>query len=159
MFVELVPPATASAPTDFGDIVMQSLQASLAPIAEVLKEEVEQRFETQSDPTGRAWAPLAEKTLIARAKRTRANRILIVTGMLKNSFATAIDRQRLRVTIAPGGPAAIYAPTQQFGRGNIPARAMLPDGRSVPQRTIDEIKATVADAFKLVFARVNGRRT
>ncbi len=158
MFIELVPPTNAPSAQEFGDVVMDALQRSLNPIAEVLKEEVDQRFETQSDPTGRAWAPLKEKTLLARARRTRANRILIVTSMLRNSFATAVDRARLRVTIAPGGPAAIYAPTQQFGRGPIPARAMLPDGRSVPRRTVDEIKATVEDAFKLAFAQFRARR-
>ena len=134
------------------------MQKALNPIGEVLKEEVEERFQTQSDPNGKPWRPLAEKTLIARARKTRANRILIVSAMLKNSFAYRLDRPKLRVTIAPGGPAAIYAPTHQFGRGNIPARPMLPDGASVPQRLVDEVKATVEDSLKLELSRFLGVR-
>lgn len=157
MFIELVAPQ-AQQPPDFAAIVTDALQKSLNPIGEVLKEEVEQRFETQTDPNGRPWRPLAEKTLIARARKTRANRILIVTAMLKNSFAYRVDRPNLRVTIATGGPAAIYAATHQFGRGNIPARPMLPTTGSVPQRLIDEAKGTVEDSLQREFSRFLGPR-
>lgn len=155
MLIELTAPDSSPVLGSFAQAVIAGLDASLAPLGEVLLEEVSQRFETQSDPQGRPWAPLSEKTLAMRAKKSRGTRILIVTAMLKNSFAPRIQREQRRVSIGPGGPAAVYAPTHQFGRGRIPARPMLPVGAAGPPRAelVRELRATIADSLRVALAR------
>lgn len=137
------------------------MDASLAPMGEVLHEEVMQRFETQRDPQGRPWAPLSEKTLLARARRgKRGTRILIVTAMLRNSFAPRVQREQRRVSIGPSGPAAVYAATHQFGRGRIPQRAILPIGNAGPPRAdlVAELRATIAESLRSALARWRASR-
>lgn len=151
MFIEVNPKTQKRTPA-FAAALNKGIQDSLAPMGEALKEAIDQTFELQRDPYGRPWAPLSEKTLIARARKTRANKILIVSAMLKNSFAYRVERGARRVKIAPGGPAAVYASTHQFGRGNIPKRQMVPDAENVPQALMDELKATVADSIRRAFA-------
>lgn len=160
MLIELEPP-TASPMSGYAAAVLQGLDASLAPMGEVLHEFVSQRFETQTDPQGRPWAPLAEKTLLARARRGfRGTRILIVSAMLRNSFTPRIQPDAHRVSIGPGGPAAAYAATHQFGRGRIPARPMLPvgPGGPPPPDLVAELRATVADALRSALARYRASR-
>lgn len=159
MLIELTPPDASPVLGSFAQAVIAGLDASLAPLGEVLLEEVSQRFETQTDPQGRPWGrprtPLSEKTLAMRAKKSRGTRILIVTAMLRNSFAPRIQREQRRVSIGPGGPAAVYAPTHQFGRGRIPARPMLPVGAAGPPRAelVRELRATIADSLRAALAR------
>lgn len=120
-----------------------------------------QRFETQSDPQGRPWAPLSEKTLVARARAGKVGtKILIVSAMLRNSFAPRIQREQRRVSIGPSGPAAVYAATHQFGRGRIPQRAILPVGNAGPPRpdVVAELRATIADALRSSLARWRASR-
>jgi phage virion morphogenesis protein len=161
MLIELVPPAQAG--SDVGDLtaaILEGLDGALSPIGEVLHEEVSQRFETQTDPQGRPWTPLSEKTLIARARKTAGTKILIVTAMLKNSFAPRVQRDQRRVSIHAGGPAAAYAATHQFGRGNIPARPMLPVGPGGPPSAalVAEVRATIAESVRAALARYRARR-
>lgn len=139
------------------------MDASLAPMGEVLHEEVMQRFETQRDPQGRpwAWTPLSKKTLLARARRgKRGTRILIVTATLRNSFAPRVQREQRRVSIGPSGPAAVYAATHQFGRGRIPQRAILPIGNAGPPRAdlVAELRATIAESLRSALARWRASR-
>jgi phage virion morphogenesis protein len=160
MLIEIVPP-TASPMSGYAAAVLQGLDSSLAPMGEVLSEFVSQRFETQTDPSGRPWAPLAEKTLLARARRGfRGTKILIVSAMLRNSFAPRIQPDARRVSIGPGGPAAPYAATHQYGRGRIPARPMLPigPGGPPPPELVAELRATVADALRSALARYRASR-
>lgn len=160
MLIEIVPPEAQPTTSDFAAAVIAGIDGALGPMGEVLHEEVMQRFETQTDPQGRPWEPLSEKTLIARARKNRGTRILIVTAMLRNSFQPRVQREQKRVGIGPGGPAAIYAATHQFGRGRIPARPMLPVGDAGPPRAdlVAELRATLADALRASLARWRASR-
>lgn len=156
MLIELQSPDRRAVMSDFSQAVIAGLDAALAPLGEVLHEELMQRFETQSDPQGRPWAPLSEKTLEARARAGKiGTKILIVTAMLRNSYQPRVQRERRRVSIGPGGPAAVYAATHQFGRGRIPARPMLPVGPGGPPRAalVQELRATLADSLRASLAR------
>ena len=161
MLIELTPPDAAPQVGSFSQAILQGLDSALAPLAEVLHEEVSQRFETAAAPSGRPWAPLSERTLLARAKRGfRGTRILIVTAILRNSYVPRIAREQRRVSIGPGGAAAVYAATHQFGRGRIPAHPVLPIGSAgpPPPAMVAELRATVADALRASLARWRASR-
>lgn len=156
MLIEITAPDRSPVMSDFSQAVLAGIDSALAPMGEVMLEDLQQRFETQTDPQGRPWAPLSEKTLLARARRRRGGtRILIVSAMLRNSFQPRIQREQRRVSIGPGGPAAVYAATHQFGRGRIPGRPMLPVGPGGPPRAalVQELRATLADAVRASLAR------
>lgn len=161
MLIELTPPEQAPTLGGFAEAVTRGLDAALAPLGEVLHEEVMQRFETATAPGGQPWAPLSERTLLARARRGFAGtRILIVTAMMRNSYTPRIQREQRRVGIGPGGPAAVYAATHQFGRGRIPARPMLPIGSAgpPPAALVAELRGTLADALRASLARWRASR-
>ena len=162
MLIEITPPEDAPTLSDFAAAVVAGIDGALAPMGEVLHEELQQCFENQRDPQGRPWAPLQEKTLEMRLKRGfRGSRILIVKQILRNSFQPRIAREERRVSIGPSGPAAIYAATHQFGRGRIPARPMLPVGTAGPPRPelVAELRATLADSIRASLARWRANRT
>lgn len=161
MLIEITPPEESPTLSDFARSVLDGIDGALAPMGEVLHEELQQRFETQTDPQGRPWAPLSDKTLELRARRGfRGTRILIVTAILRNSYVPRIAREEHRVSIGPGGAAAVYAATHQFGRGNIPARPMLPVGNAGPPRAdvVAELRATLADSIRAALARWRANR-
>lgn len=160
MLIELTAPERSPVLSDFAAAVLDGIDRSLAPLGEVLREEVSQCFETSTDPQGRPWAPLAEKTLLARVRRGKGTKILIVSAMLRNSFAPRVQREERRVSIGPSGPAAAYAATHQYGRGRIPARPMLPVGAAGPPRAelVAELRATLADSLRSAIARWRANR-
>lgn len=160
MLIEIVPPAQTGDVGDLSAAILEGIDGALSPVGEVLHEEVSQRFETQTDPQGQPWAPLTPKTLIARARKTAGTKILIVTAMLKNSFAPRVQRDQRRVSIGPSGPAAAYAATHQFGRGGILPRPMLPVGPGGPPSAalVAEVRATIAESVRAALARYRARR-
>lgn len=161
MLIVLDAPRDTPSIGGYTQAVLAGLDASLAPLGEVLNEFVSQRFETQTTPSGAPFAPLAPKTLEIRARRGFVGtKILIVSAMLRNSYVPRIQREQRRVSIGPGGPAAAYAATHQFGRGRIPARPVLPigPGGPPPQTLIAEARATVADALRASLARWRASR-
>lgn len=140
----------------------------LKPLGELLREEVEQRFQTQTDPWGAAWTPHSAVTIALRLREGKPGRILLKDRYLANSFSYRVERSpRPRVIISSGGPAAPYAAAQQFGNPRnrmfgkapapIPARAMLPlrpGGRfDMPPRLLAEIRAELLEAIKLAAQR------
>lgn len=162
MFIELVQVDEGGPIEGYGEAINEGFAAALDPIAEVLYEFVSQRFETQTDPHGTAWAPLSEKTLEARVRRGfSGTKILIVSAALRLSYTPRIQREQLRVAIGPGGPAAAYAATHQFGRGRIPARPVLPIGNAgpAPAALTEEVRATIQDAVRAALLRWQSRRT
>ncbi len=161
MLIEITPPEASPTLSDFARSVLDGIDGALAPMGEVLHEELQQRFENQNDPHGNPWAPLQEKTLELRLKRGfRGGRILIVKQILRNSYVPRIAREEHRVSIGPSGAAAVYAATHQFGRGNIPARPMLPIGNAGPPRAdvVAELRATLADSIRAALARWRANR-
>jgi phage virion morphogenesis protein len=140
---------------------------ALAAVGEVLREDVEQRFQSQTDPWGAAWAPHSPVTIALRAARGRAGRILLDTRVLANSVFARVESAR-RVVV---GIAAPYARVHQFGnpanrlfggpRAPIPPRPMLPlrNGRvDLSKAMRDEVLETWKDALHRALEQVRQRR-
>lgn len=137
---------------------------ALRAIGEVLLEDIEQRFQAETDPWGKAWAPLSDVTIALREKAGKLGKKLQVDRLLANSKAyRVVDKT---VTVFLGGPAAAYARVHQFGnprnkffgkgRAPIPARPMMPvkkRGPAIPAALMAEIKATFKDALMQVARR------
>lgn len=105
-------------------------------IGERLLRSTEDRFDTETDPTGKPWAPLQISTLYAgygKKKYTQkgmltaafsrylgARKILTKSGQLRGSIYSKPTETQVAV-----GTGKIYGATHQLGRGNIPARPFL----------------------------------
>ena len=104
-------------------------------LGEYLQRSTQDRFKTQNDPDGEAWAALQPHTL-KRKKRNR-DKILTQRGYLRKHIYYQVT--------APGRVEVfsdrVYAATHQFGRGNIPARPFL----GISRRDTEEIGAIVRD--------------
>lgn len=92
-------------------------------IGETLEAGTKARFDSQTDPSGRRWAPNSPVTL---ARKAPQRHILTHTGTLKDSIRYHADRRRVSV-----GSNRVYAAMMQFGGskarfphlwGDIPAR-------------------------------------
>lgn len=84
---------------------------------------IHKNFIQQGRP--QAWQPLAFKTLMARRKgkkRGKGVQILRDTGALMNSIERRVNDKDGEVEI---GTSLVYARTQHFGRGAIPARPFI----------------------------------
>lgn len=87
--------------------------------SDILKEE-QLNFKRNSDPDGNPWVPLSKKTIEYKRKRGRnGNAILRDKGLLFGSLHTVVEDNS---AIVATGPEIIYAKTQNYGRGGIPAR-------------------------------------
>lgn len=139
---------------------------ALKAIGEAAREEVEQRFQTETDPWGAPWAPLSPVTIMLRAKAGQLGKILQRTRNLANSAFWRLDETGKRVVVSLAAP---YAPVQHFGNPNnklfgkvkapIPARPILPlrDGRiDLPAALREELVETFKDAMRLALRRARG---
>ena len=84
-----------------------------------LLNEIATTFKTETHE-GKRWAPVGEKTL-GRRRGHGGGKILQDTGTLRRSFEHKATNSNVKI-----GTQVVYAPTHEFGRGNIPARPMLP---------------------------------
>jgi phage virion morphogenesis protein len=100
--------------TNFGK--PEAINEILGEIGVYVERKIDERFETQTDPDGRPWTPLAASTL--RQKRTRT--ILQETGNLRRSINSQIAGETITFTAE-----ADYAGYQQQGASNIPSRVFL----------------------------------
>lgn len=105
-------------------------RAALEDIGRAVHRLTMKRFETETDPWGRAWAPLAPSTVARRRQGSR--RILQDTGTLKRSFAWEVRGHAVAVGTfgVPGlrrDKYPHYAVFHQFGTERMPARKMLPE--------------------------------
>lgn len=79
----------------------------LKNIGEALLQTTLERFDSQKDPQGRAWAPLKPLTIEARGS---SSPILTVSGRLKGSLNYEVSGDALKL-----GPSAIHGAVHQFG--------------------------------------------
>ena len=104
-------------------------------LGEYLQRSTQDRFKTQTDPDGGAWAALQPRT--RERKRHNRDKILTQRGYLRKHIYYQVT--------APGRVEVfsdrVYAATHQFGRGNIPARPFL----GISRRDTEEIGAIVRD--------------
>lgn len=139
---------------------------ALKAVGEMLREDVEMRFQTESDPWGNAWAPLSPVTVALRAKAGQLGKILQRTRNLANSAFWRLDDTKRRVVVSLSAP---YARVQHFGNPSnklfgktpapIPARPILPlrGGRvdlAAEMRT--ELLETFKDSIRLALRRARG---
>lgn len=108
---------------------LENLRPFYVNVGEHLLNSVEDRFDTQTDPDGNAWKPLAPATVASRLRRygNAELTILRASGRLAGSFSYAATRQQVAV-----GTPVVYAAIQhhggQAGRNRsvtIPARPVL----------------------------------
>jgi phage virion morphogenesis protein len=105
---------------------LQAAGARLRPLfleaGEELLQSTRARFASQTDPDGRAWAPLSLRYLASsRKRRSRGpNAILTLSGDLARDLHYQASDTELRL-----GSSKKYAATHQFGRGRIPTRPFL----------------------------------
>jgi phage virion morphogenesis protein len=108
------------------------ISRDLGPVLRVLGSDLvaatQGRFESQTDPDGNRWQPLADRTRVARVGGTRriftrsgglkkgavermgALQALLARGHLRDSITYEADRQSLMV-----GSGLVYAALHQFG--------------------------------------------
>ena len=162
--------AKGGSDADAWSAALNDTSPALAAVGEVLREDIEQRFQTQTDPWGAPWGPHSPVTVKLRARRGRSGKILQITRVLANSVWTRIESGK-RVVV---GMAAPYAKVHQFGNPNnrlfgkgprapIPARPMLPlrNGKvDLGAALREEVVGTFKDALRLALERVRqARRT
>ncbi|QLP98616.1 MAG: phage virion morphogenesis protein [Rhodoblastus sp.] len=90
--------------------------AGLKLVGEALLREQNRRFQTQTDPDGRPWQPLAPLTVLTRGGATGP--ILRRSGQLMRSGAWQVSGATLRI-----GLNTIYAGVQHFGATIVPKNA------------------------------------
>lgn len=123
-------------------------RAPLREIADVVKRDVQERWDSETDPWGTAWAPRSVTTLEIRDKQGKdpTPRAIAARGRL-------VDRGR-SVRVGPAGPIARYfhegdPSARVFGRGHgpRPPRPVLPlRGGSLQLPT--RLRETLMDAFR-----------
>ena len=106
---------------------------------------LEQEFDDEADPYGRAWAPLAESTI----KRKGHSQILHETGALRaGTQALAMGGKGIEIVSLD------YGQYHQSGTGTMPARKILPDGANeLPKAWSAAIEARYRAAFGKVMKK------
>ena len=118
---------------------------ALNAIARYIHRQTMQRFETETDPWGRPWAPLKPSTLARR--RHGGDRILQDTGRLKGGYHWLV---RGDTAVVRAG--VYYAAYHQFGtrtrtgRQLIPPRKMLPE-HPWPKGYLEDIRRIVRRVY------------
>lgn len=91
----------------------------LREIGTLIESSVQQRFDTKTDPDGKAWAAWSAKTAEARAKENRGA-LLVYTGNMRSGLSSSVANKQVRV-----GFNVDYAQNHEFGTSKIPGRRML----------------------------------
>lgn len=84
--------------------------------------QIERQFDTETDPYGNAWSPLAQSTIEQKRRLGYPDSILTRTGDLRKSFD--FNARGKTLTIESYSP---YAGFHQTGTRKMPARKLLPD--------------------------------
>lgn len=86
----------------------ENIGGGLRNVGEALLQTTDDRFGSQTDPQGRAWAPLSLSTILQRGG---SGHILQVTGRLRGSISYNVSGNVLRI----GANAPPYDTVHQFG--------------------------------------------
>jgi hypothetical protein len=108
------------------------------PIADRLNELLTEQWNTESDPYGEPWEPLAESTKKAKGHDT----ILIDTGELA-AGTMAVPRAGAGIDLV----SLDYGQYHQTGTTRMPRRPIFPDGQSLPESWQEAIQDEVSAAF------------
>jgi phage virion morphogenesis protein len=96
---------------------VQDMSPVMRAIGADMERRMLERFETETDPAGRKWAPLAKRTL--KAKKGRGS-ILYQHGTLMDSRSWQADASSVR-----WGFGQKYAAFHEFGTKKMPRRGLL----------------------------------
>lgn len=136
---------------------LQNLNKNTKPLIKtlglILQNEIEDSFENEKSPFGKAWTPLAKSTLDKKKKSAKSDRILRNEGNLADRWITKADKDKATVSNNIKSKGFAYGLSHQFGTNKagrsrnvkIPARPFLPvdaDGK-LPSCTKDTIKDEV----------------
>ncbi len=98
----------------------ERLDPALNSIANLVQSSIEQNFEDEGRPS--AWKALKKATLQARARKGKTGKILSVSGQLRSSINTRVERN---VVIAGSNKTYARAMDQGNPKNNTPARNFL----------------------------------
>jgi phage virion morphogenesis protein len=119
------------------------LTEPMSAVAALLENSSRKRFETQTDPDGQPWAPLAEATQKIKGKKGSLGRgILTDEGLMRRitSHATA--------DMAMAGTGQPYAVYHQLGTKKMPARPIF--GLSAEDK--DDIRDALTDWLDTIWS-------
>lgn len=91
-------------------------------IGSFFEQQIEQRFEREIDPDGRAWEPLAELTV----RQKGHDKILVDSGRMRSSAGYFAGGDFVEIGI--GADDSFYAQFHETGTEKMPRRAMLIGG-------------------------------
>jgi len=105
---------------------MADLSPVMRGIGQELNTRISNRFETRTDPSGRAWAPWAESTRETYPKDARGFVLERYGDMLK-SLTFQADKSSVRVGFgaAASKNGDVYATYHEYGTKKMPRRGML----------------------------------
>ncbi len=107
----------------------QNLSPIFHDMGNSLSENIEERFDSESDFDGNEWDPLADSTLIAKSKKGKgSNKMLQLDKDLYESIGFYADDISLVVGVNAQAKGYAYPLVHQFGSkdGKTPARRFMP---------------------------------
>jgi phage virion morphogenesis protein len=122
---------------------VQNMSPVMRAIGADMERRMLERFETQTDPTGRKWAPLKPATLAAKKGR---GAILYHHGTLMDSRNSQDDARSVR-----WGFGQKYAAFHEFGTKKMPRRGLL-FGNADRRELAEEDRSLILDAIRAYLA-------
>jgi len=121
----------------------QDMSPVMRAIGADMERRMLERFETQTDPKGRKWAPLKPATLAAKKGR---GSILYRFGALQESRSAQADARSVR-----WGFGQKYAAFHEFGTKKMPRRGLL-FGDADRRELAEEDRSLILDAIRAYLA-------
>lgn len=132
--------------------VLQAMAAQLADMTPVykaigrkLESNINLRFDTKTDPSGKPWAPWAESTKEARQSEGRGN-LLEYTGRMRDSLTYVLTSDSVEVGF--GVEYAQYHEQLSLSQKGLPKRAMLFDGGKLSATDTEDVLAAAMKALE-----------
>ncbi|MBD1995307.1 phage virion morphogenesis protein [Leptolyngbya sp. FACHB-541] len=116
-----------------------NLYPVMADIGEEVLADVDESFETETDPYGIRWEPLSAYTLSFKAQNTRILKILQSTGRMRSSITYQATASRVVI-----GTNVKYARKHQLGRG-VPRRQFLGVGPRLRVKIVVLLREHITD--------------
>lgn len=143
---------------------LANMRPLFAAIGEALAENTKRRFASSTAPDGSPWEPNRPSTIENylrkfRSSRTKAGKLSAAGARRAASKKPLIGETRTLsttinyipdargVSVGPSSATNKYAPTQQFGRGYIPARPFLGVSAADRAAIIDAVEDYVEASF------------
>lgn len=107
------------------------------------RQAIQRGFDRGTDAMGNEWAPLSPVTIAMQEPSANADRILIDTEAMRNSFDSEIEPGKNRLTIGNDDEKLAY---HEFGTEKIPPRPVMgPGAEYAEKRAFESFEAAVMD--------------